>query len=222
MSYGWFDKQKTAYEMRISDWSSDVCLSDLLFNKRKNFINGSRQVWQFGFGENFAGLFDADPFAAGWTGAALFSPTAYSPDFDSSVEVDYYRAVSGFRGDISSNWSWDLYGQYSRSDGDYSTRQTLADSVASQDFRFGSCVGTVTPIGGKQCVDVDWYSPRVMFGDFTDAERDFLFQWETGNTKFTQGYVEGILSGDTSGIGRASCRKRVCQDCEISGGAVKL
>src|SRR3546814_1079751 len=25
-----FDKQKTAYEMRISDWSSDVCSSDLI------------------------------------------------------------------------------------------------------------------------------------------------------------------------------------------------
>src|SRR3546814_5011836 len=25
-------KQKTAYEMRISDWSSDVCSSDLLIN----------------------------------------------------------------------------------------------------------------------------------------------------------------------------------------------
>src|SRR3546814_5668695 len=27
-----FVKQKTAYEMRISDWSSDVCSSDLLFS----------------------------------------------------------------------------------------------------------------------------------------------------------------------------------------------
>src|SRR3546814_8899253 len=27
-----FFKQKTAYEMRISDWSSDVCSSDLLQN----------------------------------------------------------------------------------------------------------------------------------------------------------------------------------------------
>src|SRR3546814_2509630 len=25
-------KQKTAYEMRISDWSSDVCSSDLIFS----------------------------------------------------------------------------------------------------------------------------------------------------------------------------------------------
>src|SRR3546814_13833020 len=29
-----FFKQKTAYEMRISDWSSDVCSSDLIGNRR--------------------------------------------------------------------------------------------------------------------------------------------------------------------------------------------
>src|SRR3546814_10949759 len=28
--YFFFFKQKTAYEMRISDWSSDVCSSDLI------------------------------------------------------------------------------------------------------------------------------------------------------------------------------------------------
>src|SRR3546814_6101129 len=30
-----FFKQKTAYEMRISDWSSDVCSSDLLDHKKQ-------------------------------------------------------------------------------------------------------------------------------------------------------------------------------------------
>src|SRR3546814_3517597 len=30
LHYFFFFKQKTAYEMRISDWSSDVCSSDLL------------------------------------------------------------------------------------------------------------------------------------------------------------------------------------------------
>src|SRR3546814_3933030 len=30
MYFFFFFKQKTAYEMRISDWSSDVCSSDLL------------------------------------------------------------------------------------------------------------------------------------------------------------------------------------------------
>src|SRR3546814_3816013 len=32
LCYFFFFKQKTAYEMRISDWSSDVCSSDLLSN----------------------------------------------------------------------------------------------------------------------------------------------------------------------------------------------
>src|SRR3546814_9957624 len=36
-----FFKQKTAYEMRISDWSSDVCSSDLKTNIF-NFINVAR------------------------------------------------------------------------------------------------------------------------------------------------------------------------------------
>src|SRR3546814_3102436 len=31
--YFFFFKQKTAYEMRISDWSSDVCSSDLGYRK---------------------------------------------------------------------------------------------------------------------------------------------------------------------------------------------
>src|SRR3546814_3646694 len=34
-----FFKQKTAYEMRISDWSSDVCSSDLSANTAKIFAN---------------------------------------------------------------------------------------------------------------------------------------------------------------------------------------
>src|SRR3546814_10325926 len=35
-----FFKQKTAYEMRISDWSSDVCSSDLLLDLVVGGIDG--------------------------------------------------------------------------------------------------------------------------------------------------------------------------------------
>src|SRR3546814_1630517 len=43
-----FFKQKTAYEMRISDWSSDVCSSDL----RNQFgsVATTREHDQYGFG----------------------------------------------------------------------------------------------------------------------------------------------------------------------------
>src|SRR3546814_4398428 len=39
-----FFKQKTAYEMRISDWSSDVCSSDLLAELAAMARNGARDV----------------------------------------------------------------------------------------------------------------------------------------------------------------------------------
>src|SRR3546814_3460767 len=47
-----FFKQKTAYEMRISDWSSDVCSSDLLvsevikaatYDKKENILKSGKK-----------------------------------------------------------------------------------------------------------------------------------------------------------------------------------
>src|SRR3546814_9148852 len=39
-----FFKQKTAYEMRISDWSSDVCSSDLMSIRRAS-VSGRWPAW---------------------------------------------------------------------------------------------------------------------------------------------------------------------------------
>src|SRR3546814_16264462 len=36
-----FFKQKTAYELRISDWSSDVCSSDLIRNSDRRLVWGA-------------------------------------------------------------------------------------------------------------------------------------------------------------------------------------
>src|SRR3546814_1084123 len=38
VSFVFFFKQKTAYEMRISDWSSDVCSSDLHNEEAGHFV----------------------------------------------------------------------------------------------------------------------------------------------------------------------------------------
>src|SRR3546814_8463557 len=40
-----FFKQKTAYEMRISDWSSDVCSSDLLHRFWQKIMTWWRLIW---------------------------------------------------------------------------------------------------------------------------------------------------------------------------------
>src|SRR3546814_16786769 len=44
-----FFKQKTAYEMRISDWSSDVCSSDLLIHDFLRVV-GARRLGAIGGG----------------------------------------------------------------------------------------------------------------------------------------------------------------------------
>src|SRR3546814_10292459 len=56
-----FFKQKTAYEMRISDWSSDVCSSDLyvVFGKRYTPVSDEQPFRQEGtaswYGRKFHG-----------------------------------------------------------------------------------------------------------------------------------------------------------------------
>src|SRR3546814_2442523 len=50
LSFVFFFKQKTAYEMRISDWSSDVCSSDLqavLAVVSQNKVRGTGNITNF-------------------------------------------------------------------------------------------------------------------------------------------------------------------------------
>src|SRR3546814_674832 len=56
-----FFKQKTAYEMRISDWSSDVCSSDLFVAKNEQFQEFVRSVTAIALE---SGASDADALAA--------------------------------------------------------------------------------------------------------------------------------------------------------------
>src|SRR3546814_7782405 len=63
-----FFKQKTAYEMRISDWSSDVCSSDLRSGAKGRVVHMGRQIMIgqpfLGSGDEFAMLVVAMQHAA--------------------------------------------------------------------------------------------------------------------------------------------------------------
>src|SRR3546814_3668258 len=69
ISLFFFFKQKTAYEMRISDWSSDVCSSDLLdragdtlpFQRLKNKLDEIRADPRYSF--MFSGMLVSDSMA---------------------------------------------------------------------------------------------------------------------------------------------------------------
>src|SRR3546814_4782105 len=59
MYFFFFFKQKTAYEMRISDWSSDVCSSDLTC-PRLQFARSETRACGVGSSRTSAGMQSAD------------------------------------------------------------------------------------------------------------------------------------------------------------------
>ena len=170
--------------------------AEVLLNRRETYINDFRQFWTYLYTETFG-----DPLNTGWTGFAVLSPTPTTDHADSSVSVDYMRAVGGLRGDFAAPnglgaWNWDIFYQFSRSDGDYTNDRILDDAVRSAQFRAGSCVGTNLPVSGRPCVDINWLGGPFVSGTQTAQERAFLFDRETGNTLYEQRYVEGSITGD--------------------------
>src|SRR3546814_10039815 len=78
LMFFFFFKQKTAYEMRISDWSSDVCSSDLATLHATCFT----EAW----GAAFIGLLLAQPGG----GALLATDTTASPE---AAGMALFRAI---------------------------------------------------------------------------------------------------------------------------------
>src|SRR3546814_8593644 len=56
-------KQKTAYEMRISDWSSDVCSSDLIYSDRGEMLGLAAEGLAAGLGIDMG---TAPPYRPDW------------------------------------------------------------------------------------------------------------------------------------------------------------
>src|SRR3546814_8078008 len=76
-----FVKQKTAYEMRISDWSSDVCSSDLGF--RTALLRGFKDYAEL-TNTKKASQITADDIVGG--GAAMLSVFIKDPQFQGQTK----------------------------------------------------------------------------------------------------------------------------------------
>lgn len=172
---------------------------EFLVNRRESSTNGYRQYWNYTFTSDFFGPGVGDP-VTGFTGDNILSATPVTDHFGSSQRVDYIRGVAGLRGSVTlggtGSWNWDVFAQYSRSDGDYSQDILLKDAVDSTSFKTESCLGTNLPVSGRPCIDMDFTDPRVLRGDLTDAEKAFLYADETGNTLYEQTYIEGSIGGN--------------------------
>ncbi len=205
-------ERKTLYADASYELTDNIeAFGEFLFNRRETYQNGWRQFWNFGWtGDIGFDLYcdeDNPPcgpntgtlWGDGWTGFNLISPTAITNQADSSQKVDYTRGVGGFRGNFGTGfmngWTWDAHVQYSRSDGQYRQQQILQDAYDTGYFQTASCVGTVTPISGRNCVDIPWADRFFLRGELTPEQIGFLFDWEEGNTRYTQLLGEASISG---------------------------
>lgn len=191
----------TGYAEGAFDLTDSIQLfGEFLFNRRKTYQNGWRQFWNFGYTGDLYGTGGGPGtiWAKGFTGVNLVSPTPITNQSDTSQKVDYYRGVGGLRGDFgaTSGWKWEAYSQYSKSIGKYRTQQILQDVYDTGYFQTASCVGTVTPISGKKCIDLPWADPNFLRGQLTAEQIDFIFSWEEGKTVYTQLTSEASVSGD--------------------------
>lgn len=141
-----------------------------------------------------------DPLNTEFSGAALIQPVIWAP-FDSSTDVKYYRGVAGLRANMDNvvkNGFLDFHVQHSRSDGDYDRTVIFRDAIefGVAELRTDLCEGTLTAIRGVPCMDIDYLDPRVLAGNFTQAEKDFLFGEDKGNTLYKQTSAEITVGGD--------------------------
>lgn len=204
-------KRYTAYFSGAYEVTPNVELfAEGLYNRRETHVDGVRQivVQQFTgrtmlpFAYGFTAVpGQGDPLNQEFSGEVILQPIVATGRADFDTKVDYYRGVVGGRGDFGeagflSKWTWDAYVQYSRSDGTYTSDVLYQDSLSPQNLRTGLCAGTLTAVRGVPCMDIDFTDPRVLRGELTRAEEDFLFGKETGRTIYDQWTAEAFTSGE--------------------------
>jgi iron complex outermembrane receptor protein len=176
---------------------------EFLYNRRNSEQNGARQLFPTVATTNPNNIFGA----AGGTAYPVIAVA-----YDSIQKVDYYRGLGGLRGDFKflegsrlgflSGWDWDVYGQYGKSDGTYSVSSINSDAIAATTAAGAGnyCVQSLVTISGGNCstlpTGIPWFSSRVMAGQFTDAEKAFLFGVDVGHTTYEQSLVEASFSGE--------------------------
>jgi iron complex outermembrane receptor protein len=180
--------------------------TELMVSERKSAQIGAAQVFQsFAQRNTVNGAPNYLPASNpnNTTGQNVVTVSAY--ESNGHQDVKYYRAVAGLRGSIDwkGGWDWDIFGQYSKSDASYDFGPRIyLDRFLALNSPNVAC--TNTPLGGNfsnfDCAKlpngIPWTSTRILQGQYTQAERDFLFFNETGTTKYDHAYIEGSLSGD--------------------------
>ena len=195
------------------DVSQDMHLyTELLFNQRTSQTHGVYQLFPYVSPGN------ASNTVASGVSAAAVAAHGYDSSYGGyarpiipydkveKVNVDYFRGVFGATGNFDSptlpflnGFTYDSYYQVSDSEGSYAQNFIYADRVAAAteyNPSGAACDTAYMTVAPTACVTIPWFSPSVLAGQFTPAEKNFLFGYETGHTQYIQQTIESNISGD--------------------------
>jgi len=171
--------------------------ADLLYSNRETTRTGWRQFFPLIGGAQAAALLGTDFYsyendpdynpvdpAVSPVEAQLTQPI-YPYPLNSNQDVDYFYASTGLSGMLPTKnfWSWQVYGTYTRSDGDYA--QNAIDANRSGDVQFDPDAPTYDP-----------FDAGLLNGSDMGRLIDLVGADTLGNTVYEQWSVTGIVSGD--------------------------
>ncbi len=184
--------------------------TELLFNQRTSQTHAIGQIFPYVSPYN-----PTNTVAAGVVAASIaaskhgydysyggYANPVIAYDKVEKVKVDYFRGVFGVNGTFKNlgplnGFSYDTYYQISDSQGTYAQNFIYKDRIAATTGGSGlACDPSAMTIAPTACVTIPWFTPSVLAGNFTDAQRNFLFGYETGHTKYVQQTIESNISGD--------------------------
>ncbi len=167
------------------DWTTEG-----LFTRREYESVGVRQFFPtvvpnafYDTPGTFGGLGDS-PF-----GANVMQPITIWP-FNNQATVDYLYVNTGFTGDfVLPGWTWAVNASYSDSDGEYTGNQILIETAGDWNY--------ARPSDGLYAApNYNPFDPAFLAGNWSQATYDLLSANSTGNTKYNQTLVSGVVSGD--------------------------
>jgi iron complex outermembrane receptor protein len=174
---------------------------ELLMNRRESQVNGvsniAPQVDQ-------SNPFNPYPTVAGTSTVGAATAFIIRPT-QRNQTVDYISAVAGLKGDLPfGNWTYDVYASYTRSDADYDVTVIDARKFESKNNPLSLTRTTINGAGQiictynntSSCPVINFLSPRLLDGNYTPEEFDWLYDVDAGTTTYDQMLVSGTVTGD--------------------------
>lgn len=115
--------------------------------------------------------------------------------YDSEQTINFTRAVGGMRGNLSSEWNYDVNYQYARSDARYMIESFLTDRYAKSLDVVQTPNGFVCRDSSDGCAPAPALTPAVIGGDLPQAWVNYIFRPTVGSTLYTESSLNASVDG---------------------------